>query len=133
MMEPKTRKPMNPTKEETTMEMTYTLKNGLNLPDLMPPEEPEVTGKYAMLRERFLKEQRPFQYLNLLTSGTLNQHLLEIQESATAMLENLLPKYQAEAGLTEELKARNPLRWTGLMNNLKHSVEETILSELVYA
>ena len=115
------------------MEMTYTLKNGLNLPDLMPPEEPEVTGKYAMLRERFLKEQRPFQYLNLLTSGTLNRHLLEIQESATAMLENLLPKYQAEAGLTEELKARNPLRWTGLMNNLKHSVEETILSELVYA
>ena len=133
MMEPKTRKPMNPTKEETTMEMTYTMQNGLNLPDLMPPEEPEVTGKYAMLRERFLKEQRPFQYLNLLTSGTLNRHLLEIQESATAMLENLLPKYQAEAGLTEELKARNPLRWTGLMNNLKHSVEETILSELVYA
>ena len=115
------------------MEMTYTLKNGLNLPDLMPPEEPEVTGKYAMLRERFLKEQRPFQYLNLLTSGTLNRHLLEIQESATAMLANLLPKYQAEAGLTEELKARNPLRWTGLMNNLKHSVEETILIELVYA
>ena len=133
MMEPKTRKTTNLTKEETTMEMTYTLKNGLNLPDLMPPEEPEVTGKYAMLRERFLKEQRPFQYLNLLTSGTLNRHLLEIQESATAMLENLLPKYQAEAGLTEELKARNPLRWTGLMNNLKHSVEETILSELVYA
>ena len=133
MMEPKTRKLMNLTKEETIMEMTYTLKNGLNLPDLMPPEEPEVTGKYAMLRERFLKEQRPFQYLNLLTSGTLNRHLLEVQESATAMLENLLPKYQAEAGLTEELKARNPLRWTGLMNNLKHSVEETILSELVYA
>ena len=133
MMEPKTRKTTNLTKEETTMEMTYTLKNGLNLPDLMPPEEPEVTGKYAMLRERFLKEQRPFQYLNLLTSGTLNRHLLEIQESATAMLANLLPKYQAEAGLTEELKARNPLRWTGLMNNLKHSVEETILIELVYA
>ena len=133
MMGPKTRKPMNPTKEETTMEMTYTLKNGLNLPDLMPPEEPEATGKYAMLRESYLKEQRPFQYLNLLTSGTLNQHLLEIQESATVMMENLMSKLQKEAGLTEELKARNPLRWTGLMNNLKHSVEETILSELVYA
>ena len=115
------------------MEMTYTLKNGLNLPDLMPPEEPEVTGKYAMLRESYLKEQCPFQYLNLLTSGTLNQHLLEIQESATVMLESLMSKMQKEAGVTEELKARNPLRWAGLMNNLKHSAEETILSELVYA
>ena len=49
------------------------------------------------------------------------------------MLESMMPRLQKEAGVTEELKARNPLRWAGLMNNLKHSAEETILSELVYA
>ena len=115
------------------MEMTYTMRNEVYLPDLTPPEEPVVTGKYAMLRETFLQKQRPFQYLNLLTSGTLNRHLMEIQESATKMLESMMPRLQKEAGVTEELKARNPLRWAGLMNNLKHSAEETILSELVYA
>ena len=36
------------------------------------------------------------------------------------------------AGTTEELKARNPMRWAGLMNTLKAQVEEVLLQELVY-
>ena len=35
-------------------------------------------------------------------------------------------------GVTEELKAADPQRWTGLMNNLKHSAEETVLNDLIY-
>jgi len=36
------------------------------------------------------------------------------------------------AGATEELKARNHMRWAGLMNTLKAHVEEVLLQELVY-
>ena len=36
-------------------------------------------------------------------------------------------------GVTEALKATDPLRWTGLMNNLRHSAEELVLSDLIYA
>ena len=36
------------------------------------------------------------------------------------------------AGVTEELKARDPMRWVGLMNTLKVQVEEMILIELVF-
>ena len=39
---------------------------------------------------------------------------------------------QAE-GVTEELKATDPLRWTGLMNNLRHCAEELVLTDLIYA
>ena len=35
------------------------------------------------------------------------------------------------AGATEELKARNHMRWAGLMNTLKAQAEEIILLELV--
>ena len=35
------------------------------------------------------------------------------------------------AGVTEELKARDPMRWVGLMNTLKVQVEETIFQELI--
>ena len=115
------------------MEMTYKVENGMNLPDLTLPEEPVVTGKYAMLRESFLKEHRHSLYLNLLTSGTLNRHLMEIQAAATQMLEDLMPRLQQEAGVTEMLKASDPMTWVGLMNNLKHSAEETVLAELVYS
>ena len=36
------------------------------------------------------------------------------------------------AGTTEELKARNPMRWAGLMNTLKAQAEEIIHDELTY-
>ena len=43
-------------------------------------------------------------------------------------------KRQAQAeGVTEELKATDPLRWTGLMNNLRHSAEELVLNDLIYS
>ena len=35
-------------------------------------------------------------------------------------------------GVTEELKARDPMRWVGLMNTLKEQVEEIIQDELIY-
>lgn len=37
------------------------------------------------------------------------------------------------AGITEELKARDPMRWTRLMNTLKAQVEKTIFQELIFA
>ena len=35
-------------------------------------------------------------------------------------------------GVTEELKARDPMRWMGLMNTLKAQAEEIVLTELIY-
>ena len=35
------------------------------------------------------------------------------------------------AGVTEELKACDPMRWVGLMNTLKAQVEEILYSELI--
>lgn len=37
------------------------------------------------------------------------------------------------AGVTEELKARDPMRWVGLMNTLKAQAEEVIFQELISA
>ena len=34
--------------------------------------------------------------------------------------------------IDENLKDTNPLKWVGLMNNYKHSVEEMILKEFIY-
>ena len=36
------------------------------------------------------------------------------------------------AGVTEELKARDSMRWVGLMNTLKAQAEEVIFQELIY-
>ena len=37
------------------------------------------------------------------------------------------------AGVTEELKARDPMTWVGLMNTCKAQAEEILLTELIYS
>ena len=44
-------------------------------------------GKYAYLRNQYLMKNRYGMYLNLLTAGTLNQHLLQTEEEAQMRME----------------------------------------------
>ena len=44
----------------------------------------------------------------------------------------MLPRMMETAGVTEEVKARDPMRWVGLMNTLKVQVEEVLFQELIY-
>ena len=114
--------------------ITYRTQDGYRLPNLLPPQEPEVTiGKYGLLRRRFLQEHRRVMFTNLLTSGKLTEHLQEIDRTAHIRLESLMDLLVKQAGVTEELKARDQMAWVGQMNSLKHQAEEMILSELIYA
>ncbi|MCH4020705.1 MAG: TnpV protein [Erysipelotrichaceae bacterium] len=89
-------------------------------------------SKYGRMRKNYLKEQRPVLWNRMLLSETLYPHLREIDETANRRLEQLMPELMKQNGVTEELKASDPMKWTGLMNNLKAQAEETILTELVF-
>ena len=116
------------------MEVTYRMQNGYQVPNLMMPSVPEVhLGKYAELRRAYLKKHRRVLYTNLKTSGKLTEHLSEIEQTAQKMVEQAVAQMARAKGATEELKTTDPLRWTGLMNNLRHSAEELVLSDLIYA
>ena len=65
-------------------------------------------------------------------SEKLYPHLLEIDRAARERMDAMLPRMMGAAGVTEELKARDPMRWAGLMNTLKVQVEETIFQELIF-
>jgi len=65
-------------------------------------------------------------------SEKLYPHLLEIDRAARERIDAMLPRMMEAAGVTEELKARDPMRWVGLMNTLKVQVEETIFQELIF-
>ena len=115
-------------------ELTYTMQGGYRLPNLLPPQEPEMhLGKYALLRRTYLKQHRRVTFTNLLTSGRLNQHLMEIEQVALSRMELLTSQMAKAEGVTEELKASDPMKWVGLMNTLKAQAEETILTELVFS
>ena len=115
------------------MEVTYRVQGGFRLPNLLMPQEQEThLGKYAELRRQHLMQHRRVLYTNLKTSGQLAAHLAEIEETAQRMVTQTVAQMAKAEGMTEELKAVDPQRWTGLMNNLKHSAEEAVLSDLIY-
>ena len=67
----------------------------------------------------------------MILSEKLYPHLLEIDRAARERIDAMLPRMMEAAGVTEELKARDPMRWVGLMNTLKAQVEEMILNEII--
>lgn len=114
-------------------ELTYTMQGEYRLPNLLPPQEPEVTlGKYGLMRRRYLRQHRRVTYTNLLTSGKLTEHLLEIEQTAQSRMEQIMAQMAKAEGVTEELKATDQMKWVGLMNNIRQAAEETVLTELIY-
>ena len=47
-------------------------------------------------------------------------------------MDAMLPRMMEAAGINEELKARDPMRWVGLMNTLKAQAEKMIFQELIF-
>ena len=88
--------------------------------------------EYGRMRQRYLKEHRPDLYSSLILSEKLYLHLLEIDRAARERMDAMLPHMMEVAGVTEELKACDPMRWVGLMNTLKAQAEEVIFQELIY-
>ena len=114
--------------------LTYTMNGDYQIPDLKLTEQPEKPlGKYGRMRKAYLKEHRPILYNQLLMSEKLYPHLREIDETANSRLEQMMPRLAEAAGATEELKARDPMQWTGRMNTCKAQAEEVIRNELIYS
>lgn len=115
-------------------EISYLKAGDYLIPNLtMPETSSHSLNKYGRMRKKYLKEHRPLLYNNMTLNGSLTAHLREIDETANRRIEQMMTELAKEAGVTEELKASDPLMWTGLMNNLKAQAEETVLTELVYS
>ena len=115
-------------------QIAYTKQGDYLLPNLLPPQEPQIPlGKYALMRRRFLQQSRKVTYTNLLTTGQLHSHLMEIEQTSRTRLEQIVSQMAKAVGVTEELKATDQMKWVGLMNNFRTAAEEQILQELIYA
>lgn len=115
-------------------QITYARQGDYLLPNPLPPQEPQIPlGKYGLMRRRFLQQSRKVTYTNLLTTGQLHSHLMEIEETAKQRISLMVAQMAQTEGVTEELKATDPMKWVGLMNNLRNAAEGTVLAELIYS
>ena len=89
-------------------------------------------GQYGKLRLAFIQQHRRGTYTTLLTENRLNEHLHNIDEQAHEQIDLHIAQMAERVGVTEELKAFDPMRWVQMMNNIKASAEEIVLKEVVY-
>ena len=112
---------------------TYTRQGDYCLPDVcLPPEEERPIGIYGQRRRVYLKKHHRVLYYNLLTTGTLDGHLADLNEQAEAMFSRLVKQLSEKEGVTEALKAENQMLWVQRMNNLRNAATEIVSSELIY-
>ena len=113
---------------------TYTTQGDYCLPNLtLPPEEERPIGVWAQRRLRYLKQHHKILYYNLLTSGKLHSHLADVEEEAQTLFLRLVKQYAEREGVTEQLKAENPMEWGQKMNNIRNRVAETVCADLIFA
>ena len=112
---------------------TYTKSGDYYIPDITLPEgSNRKIGKYGRMRHRYLKEHRPVIYSTMILNGTLWDHLAEVDIACNNRLDVLISGMQEKQGITEALKAHDPMAWVGAMNNICSAAEEIICAEVIY-
>ena len=88
-------------------------------------------GRYGRMHLQYLKQDRPVLYIALVASGSLWPDLEELNCQAQKRLDRLTSQMAAREGVTEALKAENPMAWVGKMENIRSQAEEIVLRELI--
>ena len=112
---------------------TYTRQGDYEFPDLKVPPEKEIEiGVWGQRYRRYLKQYHKIRYYNLLTSGTLNGHLAEVDQQAEQMFRSLVSAFSKQENITERLKANRPMEWGQKTNSIRNRAAEIVNNEWIY-
>ena len=113
--------------------ISYTLQGDYYLPNLaLPEQEDKPIGLWGQRYLKYIKQHRKILYINLLTSGRLNEHLADIDKQAEDMFFRLVEQMAEREGVTEQLKADNQMDWIARMNNIRNRATEIIDNDIIY-
>ena len=114
------------------MKMDYTLAGDYYIPNLELPQESRPMGKWGRMHRRYLETYHPIRFNQLVLSGTLWTYLADLNEQAQARMETLIAQMKTAEGVTESLKAADPMAWVQRMNNIRARAEEIVREEIIY-
>ena len=112
--------------------LDYVLTDNYYLPALKLPEDKRPIGHWGRLHREYLKTYRPLLYNELLLSGKLHTILADLDEQAAERCRLIIRQMAQAEGITEELKASDPMLWVQEMNFIRCRAEEIIKAELIY-
>ena len=112
--------------------LDYVLTDNYYLPALRLPEDNRPIGRWGRLHREYLKTYRPLLYQSLLLSGRLHTILSDLDEQADERCRLIVQQMAQAEGITEELKATDPVHWVQAMNSIRSRAEEIIQAEMIY-
>ena len=114
------------------MNIHYIRMGDYYIPDLTLPEEKRPIGKWGRMHREYLREYQPIRYNSLFLSGKLWTYLADLNQQAQDRLERMIHQMKIAEGITEALKASDPMAWVQRMNNIRARAEEIIREELIF-
>ena len=113
--------------------ITYQLVGDVYLPLIAVDDKPrKPLGYWGRQRRNYLMREQSGTYAELLLTGTISDHLEEIEEAAERRSEELIAYMKKEMGITEEMKAQLPMKWAATMNGIAQAVREIVCDELIF-
>lgn len=113
----------------------YELQGDYYIPCLMlsANQDARPIGMWGRRHLQYIKEYRPVLYNTLALSGELHTYLADIEDQAQCRYDQLIEQMAQCEGITEELKANDPMAWVGTMNNIRNAVTEIVNAEVIFA
>lgn len=105
--------------------MYWLAEDGCYYPDLSLEQETDyLIGKYGIIRGEYMMKYQRGQYLKMIIDGTWNEYLHRVDEEWRREVELTVERMMEKEGVTEMLKADEPLEWVRRVNGIKVRVEE---------
>ena len=114
------------------MKIEYIPMGDYCIPNLELLQESRPIGKWGRMHRRYLETYHPIRYNQLILSGTLWTYLADLNEQAQVRMETLIEQMKTAEGVTESLKAADPMAWVQRMNSIRARAEEIVREKIIY-
>ena len=114
------------------MKIDYIPVGDFYIPNLELPQQSRPIGKWGRMHRRYLETYHPIRFNQLILSGTLWTYLADLNKQAQTRMETLMEQMKTAEGVTESLKAADPMAWVQRMNSIRARAEEIVREEIIY-
>lgn len=119
--------------EITENGIPYTLHGEYYLPNIvLSSDDNRSIGRWGRMHKKYLMENRPVLYNDLIVKDKLYSYLADLNEQAEERLERMISDMKRKEGVTEVLKASDQMEWVRRINGIRNRAEEIILTEMIF-
>ncbi len=111
--------------------MKYQQVGDYEFPVLKQEESLPNLTRFGRMYLKQLKENDKAHYLALLAEKKLNDELLSMDQQMNDRYDVLVKQLMEKRNINEKLKEKDQMRWLQEMNNIRNSVEESVIIEII--